>query len=431
MTTTGVVDASRRAMGKSSNGMGSPLYREPGRRSTTGSSCWTGKKRHRILSRMGGSIAAPSRGTGRRRGPRVQLSTARTWRGGESQASLLALGLCAAGEDAVVVAQPRSPMARRCRDAGLTVHEIGSRGEFDLVAIIRIAHLLRRLDACLLHAHDAHGVALGVLASRLARVPVLCTRRVDFALRSVRKYRRGMDHVICVSGAIQDLCAAAGVPSDRLSVVHDGIELARLDTPGPGRDELRGELLGGSNGPFLLNVASLADHKDQATLLRAMPRVIEAFPEATLVIAGEGELASSLHQLAASLELGNRCVFAGFRHDVPSLLRACDCFVMSSKLEGLCSSVMDAMAAGRPVVSTRAGGLPELVEDRVTGLLVPVGDPRRLAEALVEVLGDPDLTAALGRAGAAVAADRFGADRMVAGTRRVYARLLDGGASAT
>ena len=159
--------------------------------------------------------------------------------------------------------------------------------------------------------------------------------------------------------------------------------------------------------PVVGNVAALTGHKDHATLVEAMALLRPRCPEARLVIAGEGELRPALEALVRERGLGDRVVFAGFRHDLDRLLPAFSVFCLSSRLEGLGTSLLDAMAFGLPVVATAAGGIPEAVEDGVTGRVAPPRDPAALAEALADVLGDEERRRAYGAAGRRRFLERF------------------------
>ena len=172
--------------------------------------------------------------------------------------------------------------------------------------------------------------------------------------------------------------------------------------------------------PVVGNVAALTGHKDHATLLEAAGIVLRRRPEARFVIVGEGPLRRELEARVREGGLAGRVVFAGFRDDVDRLLPAFDVFCLSSHLEGLGTSLLDAMAFGRPVVATAAGGIPEAVEDGSTGVVVPVRDPVALAQALLALLDDPDRRRRLGAAGRKRFLERFTADRMVEETLRVY-----------
>lgn len=361
--------------------------------------------------------------------PFVQLSTATTWRGGEQQAFWLCEGLRKRGHPVLVVAPPSSPLALRCTEAEIPVATLPMHSEYDVVAWIRMAKLLRRERARLLHAHDAHGVTLAAFAARLAGgIPRLCTRRVDFPIRSPWKYRWGMDRVICISKAILTICREAGIEEEKLIVVPSGIDLARIQHCEIDREVVRREFVDESKKHRLivLHVGSLTDHKGQRYLLEAWPLVAARLPQAFLLIVGEGELGGELRRQANLLALDEDMVrFTGFRNDVPALLRAADLFVMPSHLEGLCTSVMDAMAAGLAVVATTAGGLPELIEHERTGLLVPPRDPEALASAILDLLSDRKKRARLAKAAKTEAERRFPLDAMVEGTLAVYHQILE------
>jgi glycosyltransferase involved in cell wall biosynthesis len=357
-------------------------------------------------------------------GPVVHLSTARGWRGGERQALLLAEGLQARGVPTLVLAQPESPMAEAARAAGLPSETLPSRGEWDLLAMIRLAATLRRCRASLLHAHDGHAVTLAAFGARWGGgVPRLCTRRVDFPVRGGWKYRRGMDRVICISEAIRRICLESGVPEAKTALVPSGIDLAAARAATRSREVVREELTGGERRLLLLTAASLTDHKGHRYLLDAMPRVAAELPQALLLLVGTGELEGGLKAQANTLALEEHVRFLGWRDDLPDLMQAADLFVMPSHLEGLCTAAMDAQAAGLPVVATTAGGLPEVVADGVTGRLVPPRDPEALAGAILELLRDRKARARMARAAAEAAARRFDKARMVEGTLRVYGEL--------
>ncbi len=170
-------------------------------------------------------------------------------------------------------------------------------------------------------------------------------------------------------------------------------------------------------------MAALTGHKDHATLVEAMALLRPRCPEARLVIAGEGELRPALEAQVRDCGLGDRVVFAGFRRDLDRLLPAFSVFCLSSRLEGLGTSLLDAMAFGLPVVATAAGGIPEAVEDGVTGRVAPPRDPAALAEALADVLGDEERRRAYGAAGRRRFLERFTADHMVEETLRVLAEV--------
>jgi glycosyltransferase involved in cell wall biosynthesis len=356
----------------------------------------------------------------------LHVNDAHSWRGGEQQTLLLMRGLAATGHGVALAAPPGAPLARAAAESGIVVHPLVLRGELDLPGAVALAALLRRAAPTLLHAHTAHALAACAVARRLAAgaTPIVFSRRVDFPVRGGpfglgrRKYLAA-DAILAVSAAAAAVVASAGVPPSRIRVVHDGVDATRFDTPAL---DLPAALGLPAGARVVLNVAALADHKDQRTLVHAAVPLTRRFPDVHVVIAGEGPERAVLTALIAALGLESRVHLLGFRHDVPGLLRGAAVAVMCSHLEGLGSAVLDAMVCGVPLVATRAGGLPELVEDGVSGLLVPVRDPDALAGAIGAVLDDTALAATLA-AGGRERARGFTADRMVEGTLAAYREL--------
>jgi glycosyltransferase involved in cell wall biosynthesis len=262
------------------------------------------------------------------------------------------------------------------------------------------------------------------MSTQLAKPPLIASRRVDFHLRqsamSRWKYRQ-VDCFICASEAIRQMLVSDGVPEARTVTVHEGIDLARVSAAPPAA--LHQELFLPHRAPIVGNVAALAPHKGQRHLIEAAALVVRQEPDARFVIAGEGELRQALERQIREHHLEKHVLLAGFRPDVLSLHKAFDIFVMSSVTEGLGTSLLDAMAAAKPIVASATGGIPEVVVDGVTGFLVPPRDHDAMARSIVALLKDPALRERMGQAGLARAREKFGAERMVEQTARVYERV--------
>jgi L-malate glycosyltransferase len=176
----------------------------------------------------------------------------------------------------------------------------------------------------------------------------------------------------------------------------------------------------------VLNVAALVPHKGQRHLIEAFAEVVRVVPDARLVILGQGELHDSLTKQVRDLGLDKHVLLPGFRTDVLSLMKTTDVFVMSSVMEGLGTSLLDAMACARPIVATDTGGIPEVVVHEETGLLVPPRDPDQMADALVTLLKDDTRARQYGAAGYERVHHRFSVEHMVNETVAVYKDLLTG-----
>jgi glycosyltransferase involved in cell wall biosynthesis len=357
------------------------------------------------------------------RSPRIlMLNTEHGWRGGEHQLLLLLRGL-AAGPPALTVCQPASPLATALGEAGLAVLPLAMRGQLHLGAAWAIRRAMRAHGITLVHAHTSHAHSLAALACRGTGVPLVVTRRVDFPLKrgwfSRWKYATAVTRYAAVSQAVAQVLAQGGVAPERIEVIHDGIDFSRFP---PLHSTLRAEFALPAQALIIGIIAQLTDHKDHRTLLTAFAEVCRRRDDCWLFIVGHGELEGELKRLAAELELP-RVVFTGFRTDIANLMRGLDIAVLSSHLEGLGSSLMDAMYCSLPVVATRAGGVPELIRDGTDGLLVGVRDAAAMAAALLRLAGDPDLRRTLGAAAHASALERFSAATMVAAYQTLYRQL--------
>ena len=353
----------------------------------------------------------------------LMLNSEHGWRGGEHQLLLLLRGL-SADTPALTVCQPASPLAAALGEAGQAALPMAMRGQLHLRAAWAIRRAIREHAIALVHAHTSHAHSLAALACHGTGVPLVVSRRVDFPLKrgwfAHWKYAQAVTRYAAVSQAVARVLIAGGVAPEHIEVIHDGIDFARFP---PLASTLRREFALPTAAIAIGIVAQLTDHKDHATLLAAFAEVCRTRDDCWLFIIGQGELEGELKRQAAGLAL-TRVVFTGFRSDIANLLRGLDIAVLSSHLEGLGSSLMDAMYCSLPVVATRAGGIPELIADGSDGLLVGVRDAPELAGALLRLAGDPGLRRALGAAAHATALKRFSAATMAAGYQALYRRLL-------
>jgi glycosyltransferase involved in cell wall biosynthesis len=357
----------------------------------------------------------------------LHIDTARTWRGGQNQVLLTVLGLRTLGHRSMLVAHAAGELRQRAQE-GLELVPIAPKTEMDLSAAWRLSRLVKQLQPDVLHAHDPHGVAMAALAlsmsTQLAKPPLIAARRVDFHLKdnalSRWKYRQ-VDCFICASDAIKRMLIADGVPAARAVTVYEGIDLGRVDAAPPA--DLHAELWLPHGSPIVGNVAALVPHKGQRHFIEAAALVVKKIPDARFVIAGEGELRPALERQIKEHHLEKHVFLAGFRPDILSVHKAFDIFVMSSVTEGLGTSLLDAMACAKPVVATTAGGMPEVVADGRTGLLVAPRDHAAMADAIVRLLTDAAARAEMGAAGLARVQTQFSAERMVQDTLDVYKRV--------
>ena len=355
--------------------------------------------------------------------------------GGSEQAALqLLAGLDRARWRPLLLYHPEAGLARLLEGArAADVQAYAVPRVTDANLLLRLPGLLRAVGAmrpAVFHAHLNWPLAckFGLVAAAVRRVPaIVATVHLfveDLVNRNVRLQVRavgiGVHRYLTVSRHVRDrLAAAIGLPDPKLQVVPNGIDPApftRLADPA-----LRARLTGDPNRPLVFTAARLSSQKALDVLLSAAALV----PEAVFVIAGDGPDRAALEARAEALGLAQRVRFLGARGDIPDLLAVCDVFVLPSLFEGLPISVLEAMAAAKPVVATRIGGTDEAVVDGQTGILVPPGDARSLAAALQTILAVPARARRFGAAGRERLQARFTAQTMINGVSAVYEELLD------
>lgn len=348
--------------------------------------------------------------------------------GGQERVALdLAAGQRARGHRVLAIAlarPPEGPLAADLRGAGVVTRTVAKLGPtVDLTLPLRLALLLRRARAQVVHTHNPGPLIYGAAAARLAGATVVQTRHgVAFSSRRqpwlVRRASRLVAACAVVSQALADKLGPSGLGRPaRLCVVENGVDLGRFRPDPEDRIDVR-RALGLPPGALVLGTASrLVAAKNVAGLVRACGPLLG--PDVRLVVAGDGPERERLDQLCARKRFVH---LLGERHDVPRLLRSFDVFLLFSNGEGHPVSLLEAMATALPVVASRVGGIPGIVEDGATGLLVPSGDEAALTAALARLLDHPERLAEMGRRGRAAAADRFAAERMVDQYLALYAR---------
>lgn len=329
-----------------------------------------------------------------------------------------------------------NPYEAELRATGAAVVHLGSRGLRDLSAFRRLLRLARGARVELVHAHLTDAAIWGAGLARLTGCPLVATLHVEPGaaprwtapwLRErvmAAALRRWAARVIAVSAAQRDGWLAAGMAGRPPVVVPNGVDLAVHPT---GEREVTRRELGIAPGDRVaIAVAALrGDEKGIDVLLRAMRRIAAGPVPARLLVVGSGAKESTFREMARALGVADHARFLGFRRDIPRLLGAADVFVLPSRRDALPTVLMEAMAAGLPVVASAVGGIPELVDAPATGRLVPPGDETALADALLELLERPSVAAALGGAGRRRAEERFGVDRWLASLGKVYASALE------
>lgn len=340
------------------------------------------------------------------------IDAGKEWRGGQRQSLFLVREIKKRGYPVEFVVQPDSPLHAKAVEAGLPVLPVRMRGEFDPAAVFRLAHQMKKRGCRLAHFHDAHGLAVGAWAARRAQVPLrFISRRVDFPLKSRSKYTHDIDAVIAISEGVRKVLLSSGIPPSLVYVIPSGIDFSPFEQV-TSRDFLRREFSFAPDEYLVGIIAALEDHKGHTYLIQASKIVKDQAPKIRFIVVGAGSLRLELDKQVRDLGVDDIVFFLGFRDDVPRILASLDLFVLSSHHEGMGSSLLDAMASRLPVVATQAGGIPEVVRDQETGLLVPPRDPAALAQAILNLYRDRELAARLAQRGYEVVHGKFSAAAM-------------------
>lgn len=295
------------------------------------------------------------------------------------------------------------------------------------LCLLRLRGALPRGSIDLVHVNNYRSVPFGRLAARWAGVPCVSTVRETIAPDKVRQYLlRGLDALVAVCDSVARVLVEAGVPANRVATVRSGVPLPPMPTESARRG-LRESLGIAADDPTIGIVAHILPHKGFDDLVQALPLIVRRIPRVRCLVVGEAprkKYLDHLLDLAKRLSVGDRLVWAGTQEDVPRFLAAMDLFVLPSHTEGLPLTILEAMAAGRPVVGTAVGGIPEAVRHGETGFVVPPRDPRRLAEAVIDVLANPALAKSMGEAGRASVRGSFTLQAEARQTCAQYCRVL-------
>jgi glycosyltransferase involved in cell wall biosynthesis len=363
----------------------------------------------------------------------AHLDTGKELRGGQRQLLLLARGLCERGHEQLIVCPEESPLEGRARSEGFRVLALPEHDPGHLHGIAELRRELRARRFDILHAHDGRSQTVSALAAFRLPARRVATRRVTFmpeglwrALQIHRlQYGCTCDAIIAVSRFVRDLLERSGLDASKIEVIPDGVEIPAHLPDGAFRTRARRQWNLDPEALVIGHAGAFTREKGQDLLLQAFIEAGASLPASSrLLLVGEGPLRDSVSCLVSKTQ--GRATVLSPMDDLTAFFAALDLYVMPSRSEGLGSSALLAMAHGLPVVASRAGGLPEVVEDGINGWLVDPESPAALAQALVAAASDSARLRSFGLA----ARDRacaFSADTMVDRTEALYRRLASTG----
>ncbi len=321
--------------------------------------------------------------------------------------------------------QPGSELLAKAAEAGFECAAVRMRGAADVAAMIRLRKLIAKWRPDVVATHSSVDTYLASVAARLVRRRPLIVRTRHLAVPPKRAFAYGLlpDAVVTVSEHVrEDLVRRLNVPAAKVFAIPTGIDTESF-SPRPPSQAMAGRIDVAAGAEVVLMVSVFRYKKGHHVLVEAAPRILERVPEAVFVLAGEGSMRERNMERVRELGCEERFRFPGLIEDVPELISLARVCVMPSFKEALGTFAIEALAMKKPVVATRVGGIPEVVVDGETGLLVEARDPAELARAIVRVLEDRELAEKLGERGRKLAVEKYSLGLMQERMFELYSRL--------
>jgi glycosyltransferase involved in cell wall biosynthesis len=360
----------------------------------------------------------------------------RGWGGQSNRILVVSKGLAERGHEVVLAVPEQSELETRARAAGLEVFNRarfvrGFRPRSQRRDVKALRALIRGRGFDVIHTHgsqDSWAMAFTLWGFK-PRPIVLRTKHNIFPIRdhwpNRRLYGRWTDGVVCISNSILEYCAAKPyLRRENLHLIHSAVDAERFAPDQDARSEIRSEL--GIQDRFVGGIVGrLREEKGHRYLFEALPEIVRAAPDFLLLVVGAGSLEDEFKAQVRQLGIEKSVLFTGFRPDVPKILSALDLFIMPSISEGLGTAALEAAAAARPIVAARVGGIPDILQDDQSGLLVPPRDPSALAKAVLRLHNDRDLASRYAQAAHDHVRANFSEEALVEKTERVYKEWLE------
>jgi len=339
-----------------------------------------------------------------------------------------------AGYDVSVGYSTYGPLEKNLVALEISCTRLPRLGRVDPILLLRMCQLILREKPDIVHTHLFKSDLHGRLAARLCGVPVVISTSHNndvwarrFPLGSFYGFTAKLtDKVIAVSNEVREYqIQYTGISPHKIIVIDNGVNVQRFANQEDAGLSLRHEFQISVGAPLIGIIGRLQPQKDHENFLKAAVQIRSKLPDARFLVVGDGPLREELLAQAQTLGLGSSVIFCGIRQDIPAVMAAIDLLVISSKWEGLPVTLLEGMAARRPIVSTAVGGVPNVVADGQAALLVPSEDSLALANACLKILQDPALAQSLAQAGYERVKNQFSLDAMIGKTLKLYEELLE------
>ena len=360
----------------------------------------------------------------------VHIDTDLGWRGGQQQAFYLHTELLNRNIKSHFICKKNSMFEKKFLEKNIFFRSYSFFGKLDIISALKVASYCKKINANIIHAHSSRALSTALLIKHIyPKAKLVASRRVDFKIGanvfSKGKYlSKKLDKIICISENIKKVMLACGISEEKLEVAVSGVDTDKYKNIIVELDFKQKNNLP-ENKIIIGTVAALADHKDYPTLMKAAKIILGKRKDVFFCSLGDGRLKEDLLKLSESLGIDENFKFYGHRDDVGKFLKIFDIFVLSSKMEGLGTSIIYAMALGLPIVASNAGGIPEIIKHEKNGLLFEKQNAEMLAEEIMRLLNDNDLRKRLSRQ-ALIDSENFSFKKMTDENLRIYTKVLFG-----
>ncbi len=360
----------------------------------------------------------------------LHLSSERTWRGGEQQMAYLIEESEKIGVENFVAVRENTAFEKYCQEQNIPYISLGFKNEFHLPTALGIKSYCKKNKIDIVHMHSSHSHALGVISHLLGnKSRLVLSRKVDFPIKKnfASKFKfnyKGIEAIICVSNAIKEILKEDLSRPEVLRIAHDGISLDRFKNA-KNNQILHKEFGLNPTQKIVANISAVADHKDYFTFVDTASLVLKKRDDVTFFIIGDGPMFDEIKGYIKEKGLEKNIIMTGFRNDITAIIQELNVFLMTSKTEGLGSTILDAFANHIPMVATQAGGIPEIVKHNETGLLAPVKDVIKLAENIIHLLANDGLAKVLANNAYQLLLADFTKDKMAQANVLVYKEVLN------
>jgi glycosyltransferase involved in cell wall biosynthesis len=356
----------------------------------------------------------------------LHTESSKGWGGQENRTLNELLGMRQLGHEMAVVSQPGARIIDRAKEAGFETFEIPMRGAVDLPAMFKLRKLIMNWRPHIINCHSGRDTQLAGIAARSLgsdRPRIVRTRHLALPITSRFSYSVLPDHVVTVSRYVGDYLISEGVPAEMVSAIPTGVDFSRYQKISTG-GTLRSELGLPPETLLVGTVAILRRKKGHLELLEAIPKVLARHPDVHFVFAGDGPMQSQIVEHIHQAGLESRVHLLGLRRDVINVLQSIDLFVLPTHQEALGTAFIEAAAMGLPAIGTNVDGVPEVILDGESGLLVPALDCDLLTKSIIALLDDAELRARMGHFANQRIRQLYSREAMVNGMAQLYTRLL-------